>query len=62
MPDRSIASRNRAYPSSSGPSLRALPVRVVHGGHNASFGRDRLVELVDSYLRRRDPGYATTAA
>lgn len=27
--------------------LRALPVRVVHAGHDPSFGRDRLIELVD---------------
>jgi glyoxylase-like metal-dependent hydrolase (beta-lactamase superfamily II) len=30
--------------------LRALPVTVVHGGHEPSFGRDRLVELCDAYL------------
>lgn len=30
--------------------LRELPVSVVHGGHEASFGRDRLVELCDAYL------------
>jgi glyoxylase-like metal-dependent hydrolase (beta-lactamase superfamily II) len=35
--------------------LRELPVRVVHGGHDPSFGRERLVELVDAYLARRDP-------
>jgi glyoxylase-like metal-dependent hydrolase (beta-lactamase superfamily II) len=34
--------------------LRELPVRVVHAGHDPSFGRDRLVELVDAYLARRD--------
>jgi glyoxylase-like metal-dependent hydrolase (beta-lactamase superfamily II) len=33
--------------------LRELPVSVVHGGHEPSFGRDRLVELCDAYLRRR---------
>jgi glyoxylase-like metal-dependent hydrolase (beta-lactamase superfamily II) len=33
--------------------LRELPVTVVHGGHEPSFGRDRLVELCDSYLARR---------
>jgi glyoxylase-like metal-dependent hydrolase (beta-lactamase superfamily II) len=33
--------------------LRALPVTVVHGGHEPSFGRVRLVELVDNYLRQR---------
>jgi glyoxylase-like metal-dependent hydrolase (beta-lactamase superfamily II) len=30
--------------------LRDLPVRVVHGGHCASFGRGRLVTLIDAYL------------
>ena len=30
--------------------LRALPVTVVHGGHEPSFGRDRLVQLCDAYL------------
>ncbi|SAK61001.1 MBL fold metallo-hydrolase [Caballeronia ptereochthonis] len=33
--------------------LRELPVQVVHAGHDASFGRERLVELVDAYLARR---------
>jgi glyoxylase-like metal-dependent hydrolase (beta-lactamase superfamily II) len=33
--------------------LRELPVRVVHAGHDPSFGRDRLVALADDYLRRR---------
>jgi glyoxylase-like metal-dependent hydrolase (beta-lactamase superfamily II) len=32
--------------------LRALPVEVVHGGHEPSFGRDRLVELCDAYIAR----------
>jgi glyoxylase-like metal-dependent hydrolase (beta-lactamase superfamily II) len=32
--------------------LRELPVRIVHGGHEASFGRDRLVEICDSFLAR----------
>jgi len=30
--------------------LRDLPVRIVHGGHFPSFGRERLVELIDGYL------------
>lgn len=30
--------------------LRALPVDVVHGGHDPSFGRARLIEIVDAYL------------
>jgi glyoxylase-like metal-dependent hydrolase (beta-lactamase superfamily II) len=33
--------------------LRDLPVTVVHGGHEPSFGRARLVTLVDAYLERR---------
>jgi len=33
--------------------LRELPVRVVHGGHEPSFGRARLRELVDAYLDLR---------
>jgi glyoxylase-like metal-dependent hydrolase (beta-lactamase superfamily II) len=33
--------------------LRGLDVRVVHGGHDPSFGRDRLVEICDDYLARR---------
>ena len=32
--------------------LRELPVRVVHGGHEPSFGRDRLVEICDAFLAR----------
>ena len=34
--------------------LRELPVEVVHAGHEPSFGRTRLVEIVDEYLDRRD--------
>jgi glyoxylase-like metal-dependent hydrolase (beta-lactamase superfamily II) len=34
--------------------LRELAVRVVHAGHEPSFGRERLIELVDAYLARRD--------
>ena len=33
--------------------LRELPVTVVHGGHEASFGRERLIELCDQFLARR---------
>jgi glyoxylase-like metal-dependent hydrolase (beta-lactamase superfamily II) len=32
--------------------LRAVPARVVHGGHEPSFGAARLVELCDEYLAR----------
>ena len=34
--------------------LRELPVAVVHAGHDPSFGRDRLHELIDAYLAKRD--------
>ena len=34
--------------------LRDLPVRTVHAGHDPSFGRDRLLELIDAYLKLRD--------
>ncbi len=30
--------------------LRDLPVEVVHAGHEASFGRARLIEICDGYL------------
>lgn len=32
--------------------LRDLPVRVVHGGHEGSFAKERLVEIADEYLGR----------
>jgi len=34
--------------------LRGLPVRVVHAGHDPSFGRARFIELIDAYLNRTD--------
>ena len=34
--------------------LRSLPVDVVHGGHEPSFGRERMIELMDAYLDRRE--------
>jgi glyoxylase-like metal-dependent hydrolase (beta-lactamase superfamily II) len=33
--------------------LRGVPARVVHAGHFASFGRDRLAELIDDYVAGR---------
>jgi glyoxylase-like metal-dependent hydrolase (beta-lactamase superfamily II) len=30
--------------------LRDVPAGIVHGGHDPSFGRDKLIELVDQYL------------
>ena len=32
--------------------LRGLPVRVVHAGHDPSFGRERMLQIIDGYLRR----------
>lgn len=36
--------------------LGELPVNVVHGGHDESFGRERLREIARDYLRTRGPG------
>ncbi|MEM9464712.1 MAG: MBL fold metallo-hydrolase [Actinomycetota bacterium] len=33
--------------------LRDLPVEVVHGGHEGSFGRERLLQICDAYLDAR---------
>jgi glyoxylase-like metal-dependent hydrolase (beta-lactamase superfamily II) len=35
--------------------LRDVPARIVHGGHDDAFGRDRLLELIESYLAARAP-------
>jgi len=32
---------------------REVPARIVHGGHDDSFGRERLLELVDGYVWAR---------
>ena len=32
--------------------LQELPVEIVHGGHDPSFGRVRMLELTDQYLQR----------
>jgi glyoxylase-like metal-dependent hydrolase (beta-lactamase superfamily II) len=43
--------------------IRALPARVVHGGHFNSFNRERLLVLVDEYLAgKRAPGCPTEVA
>jgi hypothetical protein len=33
--------------------LRSLPVKIVHGGHEPSFDRDRMIAIIDTYLRSR---------
>ena len=45
LPDSDIADYVRTM-----ERLRALPVEIVHGGHDPSFGRVRLHEIVDGYL------------
>ena len=32
--------------------LRALPVTTVHGGHDPSFDRNRMLEIIDTYEER----------
>ncbi|MDH3691446.1 MAG: MBL fold metallo-hydrolase [Gammaproteobacteria bacterium] len=33
--------------------LRSLPVTVIHGGHDPSFGRERLIQITTEYIQRR---------
>jgi glyoxylase-like metal-dependent hydrolase (beta-lactamase superfamily II) len=33
--------------------LRSLRVNVVHGGHDPSFGRERMIQIIDEDLARR---------
>jgi glyoxylase-like metal-dependent hydrolase (beta-lactamase superfamily II) len=39
--------------------LRPLPVQTVHGGHDPSFGRARMIEIIDEYARTRASRSAT---
>ena len=32
--------------------LKAMPIRTIHAGHDPSFDYDRLVEIIDMYLKR----------
>jgi glyoxylase-like metal-dependent hydrolase (beta-lactamase superfamily II) len=41
--------------------LRALPANIVHGGHDPSFGRARMIELIDDYLASRTARAAAAA-
>lgn len=36
--------------------LLELEVSVVHGGHEPSFGHDRMVEIIEGFLRAHEPG------
>ncbi len=47
LPESNIADYVRSM-----ERLRELPVRIVHGGHDDSFGRERLLELIDAYVER----------
>lgn len=48
LPESNIADYVRSM-----TRLRDPPVRVVHGGHDDSFGRERLLELIDEYVAAR---------
>lgn len=50
LPDSNIAAYIQTM-----KRLKTLPVQVVHGGHEPSFGRDRLIEIADEYLSKRNP-------
>ena len=45
--------------------LRSIPITTVHGGHDASFDQNRMIEIIDNYLdgggRLGDP-YAWVSA
>lgn len=51
LPESNIADYVRSM-----QRLLDLPVRLVHGGHDESFGRERLLELIDAYLAKRGVG------
>ena len=33
--------------------LRDVPAEIVHGGHDASFGREKMIAIADAYLADR---------
>jgi glyoxylase-like metal-dependent hydrolase (beta-lactamase superfamily II) len=33
--------------------LRELPASIVHGGHEPSFGRERMIAIIDDYVARK---------
>ena len=45
LPDSSIQDYIRTM-----NRLRALPANTVHGGHEPSFGRNRMIAIIDAYL------------
>lgn len=42
--------------------LRALPVTLIHGGHDPSFDRDRMLQIIAEYEARWDAEEAASAA
>jgi glyoxylase-like metal-dependent hydrolase (beta-lactamase superfamily II) len=48
-PGMSIAAYRETF-----AKLRALPVTVVHGGHDPSFSRERMMEIIADYEARWD--------
>lgn len=48
-PGMSVAAYRKTF-----AKLRALPVTLVHGGHDPSFGPDRMLEIIDAYEARWD--------
>ena len=39
--------------------LRELPARIIHAGHEPSFGRERLIALADAYLEKAEERLST---
>src|SRR5215469_5669514 len=48
LPDSSVSDYIRTM-----NRLRSLPVQIVYGGHEPSFDRDRMIAIIDTYLRSR---------
>jgi glyoxylase-like metal-dependent hydrolase (beta-lactamase superfamily II) len=48
LPESNIADYLRTM-----EQLRSLPVSVVHGGHDPSFGRERMLAIIDEYVAGR---------
>ena len=46
----SVYHSNREHYRESLARLRELPVTTVHGGHETSFGRTRMLEIIDDYF------------
>jgi glyoxylase-like metal-dependent hydrolase (beta-lactamase superfamily II) len=50
-----IPGANRVDSARTMERLLALPARVVHAGHDPSFGRERLREIARAWLAGRAP-------